>query len=160
MLDRIFPARLDNGYRGSWLGLGIFVIAMAVKALQGVMSVIDTRHTAITADGIPVDSFRAAAQQEVLTMFALLGMWLVVLPALSAIALIRWRAMIPLLYLVLIAEQLAARLIVSLYTPASAQAGHPIGFYVNLGILAVTLIGFLLSLRERRSARANAASGA
>lgn len=151
MFSRIFPKQLDNDYRGLWLGLAIFVAAMAVNALQGVMSMINTRRTAIHADGIPLDSFSPAAQQEVLTMFALLGMWVVVLPLLSAVALVRYRAMIPLLYLMLLSEQLARRLLVYLHTPDSAPADHPIGFYVNLGILGFTAIGFLLSLMDRKS---------
>jgi len=151
MLDRLFPKQLDNAYRGLWLGLGIFFVAMAVKALQGVLSMINTRSTAINADGIPLDSFSPAAQQEVLTMFALLGMWLLVLPLLSAIALVRYRAMIPLLYLMLLSEEAARRVLVYLHTPAGGPAGHPVGFYVNLGILVVTAIGFVLSLVERKN---------
>lgn len=154
MLKRIFPKQFDNNYRGWWLGLGIFVAAIGVKALQGVMSMINTRSTAINADGIPVDSFSLAAQQEVLSMFALLGMWLLVLPAISVVALVRYRAMIPFLYLALLVQQSAARLVIYLNTPANAPAGHAIGFYVNLGILAVTLIGFVLSLMDRKSVRA------
>lgn len=153
MLSRIFPREFDNNYQGPWAAVVIFIAAMALKALQGVMSMINTRNTAINADGIALDSFSTAAQQEVLSMFALLGMWLLVLPLLGVVALIRYRTMIPLLYLALLCEQLVARLVVYLHTPDSAPAGHPIGFYVNVGILAVTLIGFLLSLLDRNSLR-------
>jgi hypothetical protein len=61
--------------------------------------------------------------------------------------------MIPFLYLMLLAEQLAARILVYLHTPDGAPADHPIGFYVNVGILVLTAIGFLLSLIDRRSLR-------
>jgi len=150
MLSRILPKQFDNDYRGLWLGAVIFVAAMSVKALQGAMSMINTRNTAINADGIPLDSFSPAAQREVLIMFALLGMWLLVLPLISAVALVRYRSMIPFLFLALLVQQLAARIVVYLHTPTSAPAGQPIGFYVNMGILAVTAIGFVLSLVERR----------
>jgi hypothetical protein len=153
MLGRIFPKQFDNDYRGLWLGIAIFVAVTAIKALQGVMSMVNTRNTAINADGIPLDSFSLAAQQEVLSMFALLGMWLLVLPLFSIVALVRYRAMIPLLYVVLLTQQLAARLVVYLHTSTGAPTGHAIGYYVNLGILALTTVGFLLSLMERKGLR-------
>jgi hypothetical protein len=157
MLERIFPKQFDNTYRGHRLGLLLFVPIMALKAVQGFNSVVWTHKVMVSADGIPVDSFAPAAAGEATQMFALLGMYLLLLPLLGAVALIRYRAMIPFLLLMLIIVQLGARGVHLLHPTIAEAAGgaEPMGFYVNLGILAVTVIAFVLSLvrpRERHIA--------
>ncbi|HEY4115487.1 MAG TPA: hypothetical protein VGM17_15630 [Rhizomicrobium sp.] len=148
MLERIFPKTFDNTYRGHWAGLVIFVLVVAVKALQCVETIFNTRNTAINADGIPIASFTPAGANTVLSMFALLGLYLLVIPAQSIVVLLRYRSMVPFLYFWLLLLQIAGRALHMLH-PVFASDNHgpqPIGFYVNLGILAVTVLGFALSL--------------
>jgi hypothetical protein len=89
MLSRIFPKQFDNTYCGHWLGLVLFIPIVALKAVQGFNSVVWTHKVMVSADGIPVDSFGPVAAGEATQMFALLGMYLLVLPLLGAAALIR-----------------------------------------------------------------------
>lgn len=149
MAGRLFPKQIDNDYRGSWVAAGILGLVSAVKALQGIESLFNTRETAIRADGIALDTFGAAAAQEVVVMFALLGFYLTVVPLLNLIVLIRYRSAIPLMFLTLIWMQLGVRAVAMWRGGAPLLGPHPIGFYVNLAILAVTILGFALSLRER-----------
>jgi hypothetical protein len=148
MLSRIFPKAFDNSYRGHWLGLALFGIVILLKAIQGVNSIIMTRKVMIGADGIPLDSFNPIAVNIAIEMFALLGMYLLVLPLIGALALVRYRAMIPFLFLMLLAVMLGSRGLNYLHPIArtAAAGGRPIGLYVNLGILALTVIGFVLSV--------------
>ncbi|MFL5237617.1 MAG: hypothetical protein ACJ8EL_08440, partial [Rhizomicrobium sp.] len=90
MLSRIFPKAFDNSYRGHWLGLALFGIVILLKAIQGVNSIIMTRKVMIGADGIPLDSFNPIAVNIAIQMFALLGMYLLVLPLIGALALVRY----------------------------------------------------------------------
>jgi hypothetical protein len=87
-------------------------------------------------------------------LFSLLGMYLFALSVTGAIVLIRWRALIPLFFLVFLGTQLGARLIGYLHPTAVAATGttfggHAIGFWVNLGVLSITAIGFVLSVIGR-----------
>lgn len=152
MLDRIFPKSFDNGYRGHRLAIWIFGAIVLVKTMQGVNSIILTRLVATNADGIPLDSFNAAGVQTVLALFALLGFYLLVLPVLSVVVLIRYRAMIPFMYLMLLFVQLGARLVL-LAKPVVRTSEMPVGLYVNLAIFALTLIGFGLSLLSQRQTK-------
>lgn len=152
MLNRIFPRQFDNDYRGWLLGLWLFVPVMLVKGLQATVSIINTRDTAMNADGIPIDTFPAAAASEVLSIFAILGIYLLILPVQSLIVMLRYRAMVPFMYLCLIVLQLSIRLLHILRDPPGPDGGmasHPIGFYVNLAILGVTILGFVFSLLPR-----------
>lgn len=158
MLNRLFPKQADNAYRGHWLGIAALIVVMLLKATQGVGILVNTHQTLVQADGIPVDSFAPDAAATALGMFALLGMYTLLMPVLSAIVLIRWRALVPFVLFLFLVIQAGARLVQTFYViprstdPDTSFAGHPIGFWVNMAILAVTIIGFLLSLTDRRRA--------
>jgi hypothetical protein len=149
MLERIFPKQLDNRFRGQWIALAILGLYLAVKFLQGVMSVFNTHDTAINADGIPLDSFAPLAVQNILSMFRLLGLNLMALPVLGAVVLLRYRAMVPLLYLFLTLQALASRVLLMTTEPADPN-GLPIGAIVNLALTGLLLAGLALSLTGRR----------
>ena len=148
MRARLFPKQFDNNYSGFWLALWLFVPIVVGRSIQGVESIINTRNVITGADGIPLDSFNAAAAQTVVSMFALLGLQLLVIPLQSLVVLVRYRAMIPFMFLVLLLVQIGSRALIAL-NPIVRSEGTPVGFYVNLVILMATLIGFALSLQSR-----------
>ncbi|MFL6689231.1 MAG: hypothetical protein ACJ8IR_03450 [Alphaproteobacteria bacterium] len=162
MLDRIFPTVFDNRYRGHWLGVVLFVLVILLKAVQGVNSIVMTRKVMIGADGIPLDRFNSIAADTAVEMFSLLGMYLLVLPLIGAVAVFRYRSMIPFLFLMLLSVMLGSRALNYLHPIArtAATGVHPIGFYVNLGILALTVIGFALSLIRIGTCRSSLPEGA
>jgi hypothetical protein len=149
MLERIFPKQIDNTFRGHWLSLWLFGAYGLIKMIQGGESFLNARSTAIGADGIPLDSYGSAAADMVVHLFALLGLNLFVLPLLGIVALIRYRAMVPLLYAMMLLLALVSRVFNILNPIDKAGGSLPIGFYVNLGLLAVLGIGFILSLANR-----------
>jgi hypothetical protein len=157
VLLRIFPRQIDNNFCGHRLALWLFGLFVLIRLPIGFKSVFDSYTTAATADGIPLNSYGAAAAQTVVQMFALLGLNVLVLPALGVIALIRYRAMIPLMYLMMLALALGGRAIHLAYPDVSAGGVQPVGYYVNLGLLAVLLLGFALSvIKPASSARKDA----
>ena len=157
MLNRIFPKQADNSYRGHWLGILLLAVVAFMKGSQGVVSVFDTRNAVTTADGIPLDSYGAAAGETVIALTALGGFGLLVIALLGVVVLIRYRAMIPFMFLVQLIVQLGGRVLLEVNPIArSAEtsmgfAGHPVGFWLNLAILAVTLVGFVLSVQNKSS---------
>src|SRR5206468_3350683 len=109
MLQRLFPAQLDNTYRGSRIAIWLLVPIVLAKLAIGGNVMIQTRMVATNADGIPLDSYNAAGAQAVLAFFALWGLGQAILALLGVLALIRYRSMIPLIYLVLLIEQLGRK---------------------------------------------------
>jgi hypothetical protein len=152
MFSRIFPKQFDNNFRGDPLAIWLFGLVVLVKGLQGANSIIMTRSVATGPDGIPLDSFGAAGAEAVLSLFALLGMYLLILPLQSFVVLIRYRTMIPLMYLFLIVTQVGSRVLQWVH-PIERSSTLPYGIIINLVILAVTVLGFVLSLQNRKSAR-------
>ena len=154
MLERIFPREISNRFPGIWnLGLWLFVPLVVLKLGIGAKSMLDARDTAISADGIPLSSFPPAAADMVVSTFALLGMFHFLLGLFGVLALVRYRAMIPLLYLLFLVQTLMTRTLNQIYPTAHVGGGR--GAIVAFVILSLTVLGFVLSLVPR-SARAAA----
>ncbi len=151
-MTSLFPRTIDNVYRGQWLGLALFVLFLAVTLIKGTNSILNTRAVVTGADAIPLDSYGAASAEAVLSLFALLSVGPLVLVLLSLIVLVRYRAMIPLMFLVFLAEYWGRRALLAL-NPIDRPEGAPIGLYINLALAAVLFIGLLLSLWTRRAHR-------
>jgi hypothetical protein len=81
-------------------------------------------------------------------MFALLGLRALVISLLCVIAIVRYRAMIPLLTLMLLVLNISGRVVLFVHPIARSGGVQPIGFYVNLFLLAVLIAGFALSLAK------------
>jgi hypothetical protein len=77
-----------------------------------------------SADGIPLDTFTSGGAETVVSVTALLGLSHFLLASLCVLALIRYRAMIPLMYVLLLAEYLGKNGF-NWYTPWSGQGHHP-----------------------------------
>jgi hypothetical protein len=152
MLGRLFPKQIDNTYRGHWLGMWLFVPIVLLELVIGTNSIINTRSVAMGADGIPLDSFSDAAAREVVIEFAILGLWRLLFALLGIAALIRYRAMIPLVYLLLLIQQIGGRAI--LMTHPTGAGTTQAGSIVVLVLLGLTLAGFVLSLLGRTGAAA------
>lgn len=151
MFARVFPRQFDNIYRGHWLALILFGLLLALDAVIGTNSILNTRTVMTGADGIPLDSFPPQAAQEAILEFALLGMWRLFFVLLGVVALIRYRAMVPFLFVLLFVQQLAGKAVHALHPTGGGvtQAGS----IVVWGMLGAIVLGFVLSLVPVNSPR-------
>jgi hypothetical protein len=157
MLSRIFPRQLDNTYSGYRLAIWLFVPIVLVKLAMGANVAglnpwIDNRQVLKTADAIPLDTFGTEAASVVVFLFASWGLALLLLSLLGIVALIRYRAMIPLMYLVLAIEQIGRKGIglVSPIVRAAESEALSAGALINWGLTAALVIGLVLSLATPR----------
>jgi hypothetical protein len=161
MLSRLFPKQIDNVYSGQWLALWLLVPVVLVKLLMGFNVAglnpwVTSRFVAETADRIPLDTFGPEAASIVLFLFASWGLGLLLLSLLAVLALIRYRAMIPLMFLVLALEQVGRKAI-ALINPIARTAGTPefsFAFLINWAFTAALVVGLVLSLVPRKNAPA------
>jgi hypothetical protein len=152
MLKTIFPRQFDNEFRGHWLALVLLWVITGFKAIMAYNSAINTRYGAVNADGIPIDSYPADAANMVLSIFAKLGNLHFILVAISVVALVRYRSMVPFIYLILIYEYLSRRLLSTIWSdaPFLQLATSAAGVIVQSLFLAM-LVGFGLSLWSRKN---------
>jgi len=147
MLNRIFPQPIDNTYRGHPLAVWLFIPVVVLKTGVALGTIFNGRGAAQSADGIPLDSFGAGGAEAVVALFAIWGLSQLVFSALGVLALTRYRAMIPFMFVLLLVEHLARRWI--LLVKPIARIGTPPGIYINLVLLVLMIVGLALSLRSR-----------
>lgn len=150
MFADLIPQRFDADYRGSRIAPWLLGVVITVKILQSVMSIFNGHDIAMTADGVPLDTYGAAGAQAVVSLFALLGVARLPFYALCVLALARYRSAIPLM-LALLALEYLARSLALVFLPI-VRTGTAGGLIVNRVLFGVMLVGLILSL-WRRSAR-------
>jgi hypothetical protein len=161
MLGWILPRPLDNTYRGHLAALWLFALVVLARTGVALGTIFNGRVAAQSADGIPLDSYGASGAQAVVTLFAIWGLAQLVISVFGVMALTRYRAMIPFMFVLLLIEHLARRWIL-LAKPIPRIGTHP-GGVMNLAIIALMIVGLALSLssgrEERRAAQRLRAGG-
>ncbi len=144
----ILPHQMDNTYKGQKLALWLFGFVMLIKITQSIVILINGGSVVKGADGIPLDSFSPDAARTIVSLFALTSLYRIIICLLGVIALIRYRSIITFMFAVLAIEYLARQLIFYFYPLGSV--GSPPGPMVNLVLFLISIVGFALSLWNRR----------
>ncbi len=149
MFNLLLPQRIDNSYRGHKLALWLFGLVVFMKTSIGVGTIFNGRNAAITADGIPLDTFTPAGAQAFVSVFAAWGLAQVMIGLLCIVVLVRYRAMVPCMFTLLLLEHLCRKLI--FFVMPIARVGAPPGFLINLALVALMIVGLVLSVRNQVS---------
>ena len=153
MWNRLLPRQVDNSYLGHKLGLWLFALVVLVKVIMSVNSIFNGYSVASSADGIPLDTFTPAGAQTVVSLFGLTAFSRLMICLLCILVLVRYRAMVPVMFAFLLLEHLGRRLVLE-FLPIP-RTGSPPGSAINLVLLALMVVGLALSLwsPDRRQAR-------
>lgn len=153
MLTRLLPEQAGNDYHGARAAIWLLALIVTVKGMMGFNAIVIGRYVASVADGVPLDRYGAEAANAVVALFAAWGLGQVVLVAVSAVVLIRYRTLVPLVYLVLLAEHAARRLLFLVHPIARSEANSGgSALAINLALLVLLVAGLSLSLVRRKSA--------
>ena len=153
MFGRLFPRQFDNSYRGPWLALVILGLLLFFRLAQTGMGLVSPVLVIAGPDGILFDTFNAPAQAAFTYVFRLLCLLNILLCLIGVLALVRYRAMVPLVYLVLLVL-LAGQKVMGLLFPVP-RAPEAFGGMMVLGMLTVTFLGLFLSLLRPRNRQAS-----
>lgn len=132
---------------GTILALWVFVPALIIKTVMSLMSIVNTRFTAETVDGIPVGAFNEIAQAKYLTAFQLLGLAHLPAIAFGFVAAIWFRKFIPLAAGLLLAESLARRVLLGDNPLLWFSEGPKIG--INFALIMALALAIVLSVTDR-----------
>ena len=144
MLDRLFPRHADNTYRGSKIALWLFGLVVLLKLVIALNALFNGHQVASSADGIPLDTYTPAGAQAVVSLFASLGLAHLFFCLVCVLVLVRYRALVPCMFALLLVEQLSRKLIQQ-FLPI-VRTGSPPGFIVTLVLTALMAVGLALSL--------------
>ena len=152
MLNPLLPRHVDT-FRGHKLALWIFGVVIIVRGIMSVNSIVNGRTIASSADGIPLDTYPPAAASTLVALFALLGLANLMLALMGIVVLVRYRALIPLMFVLLLLHHLGRKVI--LYFFPIVRVGSPPASIINLILLSLMVVGLALSLWRRENLRAS-----
>ncbi len=153
MLNRLFPRQADNCFEGHRAALWLLGLFVALKLVVSINSILNTASVAAGADGFPLESYGGDGARAVLMLFALDAVGQLMLALIGLAALVRYRAMVPFIYLLAVLEQVGRRAVIEGY--AIERAGQPDAVsYVIFAVLALLVLGMILSLLGRAAEEA------
>jgi hypothetical protein len=147
MFDKLLPPRIDNTYRGYKVALWLFGLIVAVRITQSLLVIFNGYSTAKNADGIPLDTYTPAAAQTIVALFTQGALSRLIISLLCVLALVRYRSAIPFMFVLLLLNYLASKLIFQ-FVPLVSTGTPPAGT-VNMVMFALMIFGLVLSLWSR-----------
>lgn len=144
MLDRLFPPRVDNDYRGLKLALWLFLPIAFMRIAISLLHIVSIDGGAQSISTMPLDAYPPGAAQNIIALFARMGLEQLLLGIVYVIVLIRYRALLPLVYTLSVAHDLAIEALAQ-FKPL-ALAGVSGARAPAVVLLALGLLGLVLSL--------------
>ena len=151
MLVKLFPATIDNNFPGNQIALYVCYALTALTLWR-------SQHHLLAHDGgaqsiatIPLDTYSANASDTIIGIFSLWGLSQLIIGLIYLIAALRYRAMIPLIYLLFTVEYIVRVGIGEFRTIETA--GTAPGGVVNLPFAILGLVMLVLSLWGGKYAR-------
>ena len=148
ILNRLFPAQFDNVFAGHKIALWVFYPFTAITLWR-------SQHHMLAADGgaqsiatIPLDSYSEGAAATIIAIFAQWGLIQLLLGLLMLLAAVRYKSMVPLLWLIVLIEWIG-RGLVGQFKPVETLATAP-GQIGNIIVPFIALVMLVLSLVPKR----------
>lgn len=144
MMKRLFPARFDNIFPGQKIALWLFYALTVVTLWRSQHHIFASDGGAQSIATIPLDSYPEGAAATVVSIFAAWGLAQLGMALVMLLAAIRYKSMIPLLWLLILFEY-TGRLLIGMHKPIETVSTAP-GQTANLIFPVIALVMLTLSL--------------
>ena len=149
MLDKLFPTRLDNDYRGALIAKWVFIAIVVMTIARSLAHIFLPDGGAQSIATIPLDAFAPGASAVVIGMFAQWGLTQLMFGLLYVLVLWRYPSLIPLMWLFTLFEW-TGRLLVGWVKPFETAGTAP-GAIGNFVIPLLALIMFAFAFKKERN---------
>lgn len=153
ILSRLFPAQFDNVFRGNRIALWVFYALTALTLWRSQHHVFAPDGGAQSIATIPLDSYVQGGADTVVSVFALWGLAQLGMAFIMLLACVRYKAMIPLLWLLILFEY-AGRLLLGFYKPIETIETAP-GQTGNIVVPVIAVLMLIMSLIPRKNGGAD-----
>jgi hypothetical protein len=146
-MRRLFPANVDNRFRGPRVALWLFALITLQRIGLSFTHIFKSDGGAQSVSTMPLDTYPADATQNIIGLMARMGLEQFLLALLMVLALVRYRSMIPLMYLLLVLQYVAGRGVAAmkpLSLAGTSGASMPLMVFA-----ALAAVGLILSLSGR-----------
>ena len=145
MLGRLLPSPVDNRVRGHKFALWLFYPITLVSLVRSCIHIFRSDGGAQSIATIPLDTFTPDGFATVVGLFAQWGLSQLVIALLFTVVLFRYRALLSLVYVLLLVEyvgRIAIGAIKPIFT-VETPPGGPLGY----AMVVLAIVGLTLSLR-------------
>jgi len=124
LFNRLFPRQVDNAFHGSKLAPWFFALVVLLKIGVSLYAVLNGSVMASSGDGIPIGTLSAENAQTIISLYALWGLAHFMLCLVCLLVLVRYRTLIPFMFVLLLVEHLGRKLVLH-FLPLSKNG--PVG---------------------------------
>jgi len=149
MLKKILPDVVDNKYSGHNIALWFFYLITVMTIVRSCIHIFKDDGGAQSIATIPLDSYTNGGAEAVIFIFAYWGLSQLMFGLLQAIVVLKYKSLIPLMYLFLIFEY-AARFCISLFKTIETTGQAP-GGVANYVAPILFLVMFFLSINHSKN---------
>ena len=145
----ILPKEINNTYTGHPIALYTFYIIIFITIVRSLINILAPDGGAQSIATIPLDTYSVESANTVIFMFGLWGISQLLLGILFLVIAIRYRALIPLMYLFIFTEY-SLRLILGFFKPITLTGVAP-GGIGNYMFIILSIFLFMLSMKTKRN---------
>jgi len=147
MRNRLLPSSFDHNFDGHPASLWLFGLITTVSLGRSLTHIFLPDGGAQSIATVPLSQYSSGAESSVISVFALWGLSQLLIAIVMLIAALRYRSMVPLLYLFLVVEY-SARICIGIFKPLETLQTPP-GAIGNLVLFGAAMLGMFLSLRTQ-----------
>ena len=148
MLKKLLPEIVDNNYRGHKIALWLFYLITIVTIIRSCIHVFKDDGGAQSIATIPLDTFSNGGAEAVVFIFAYWGLSQLMFGLIQGIVALRYKSLIPLIYLFLLFEYVG-RFGIAFFKSIETTGQAP-GGVINYVFPILFVIMFFLSVREKK----------
>lgn len=145
----VLPKEINNTYQGRKIALYLFYLFTIMTVVRSLIHVFTPDGGAQTIATIPLDSFSREGASAVILIFAFWGLSQLIMGIFYVIVCLRYKSLIPLMYLFIFFEYLM-RLMLGVLKPIETTGTAP-GAVINFIFPPLVIILFLLSMNKSQS---------
>lgn len=148
-MNRILPSSVDNTYLGNKIALWFFYLITMVTIIRSCIHIFKDDGGAQSIATIPLDTYTEAGAGTVILIFAYWGLSQLMFGMMQIIVALKYKSLIPLMYLFLIFEY-TGRFCISLLKTIETTGQAPAGV-ANYVAPIIFLVMFFLSIQHSRN---------
>lgn len=148
MMKYLFPDIIGNDYKGKRIPLYLFYLVTPYTIIRSLIHIFSPDGGAQSIATIPLHLYPENASDTIIHLFAQWGLSQLLFGLLYIVVLIKYKSLIPLMYLFLIIEY-STRLFLGFYKPFVLEGVAP-GGVGNYFLVPLFVVMFILSIQNNR----------
>ena len=146
-MNYLFPSLIDNEYKGKKNPLFFFYLLIPVTIIRSLVHIFKADGGAQSIANIPLHLYSEQASDTIVHLFSEWGLSQLLFGVLYIVVLIKYKSLIPLMYLFLVLEY-STRLLLAFYKPFVLE-GYAPGGIANYFLVPLFVVMFILSLKKQ-----------